>query len=146
LFYIPHAGRFTGVRFCSYSGCSTDELIFRLRAGYDGPFQRGRQFWGISILDLGISRDTMDLHCIPLKGVFPMVKRLTQHGNSAALIIDKPVLDLLKITMDTPLEIATDGRNLIISPIPSARREQRFRSALEAVNRRHGKTLKALAE
>jgi antitoxin component of MazEF toxin-antitoxin module len=75
-----------------------------------------------------------------------MVKRLTQHGNSAALIIDKPVLDLLKITMDTPLEIATDGQNLIISPVRSARREQRFRSALEAVNRRHGKTLKALAE
>ena len=68
-----------------------------------------------------------------------MVKRLTQHGNSAALIIDKPVLDLLKITMDTPLEIATDGRNLIVSPIRSVRREQRFRSALEAVNRRTGK-------
>ena len=75
-----------------------------------------------------------------------MVKRLTQHGNSAALIIDKPVLDLLHITMDTPLEIVTDGRNLIVSPVQSARREQRFRSALEAVNRRHGKTLKALAK
>jgi antitoxin component of MazEF toxin-antitoxin module len=76
----------------------------------------------------------------------PMVKRLTQHGNSAALIIDKPVLDLLNITMETPLEIATDGQNLIISPVHSARREKRFRSALEAVNRRHSKTLKALAE
>jgi antitoxin MazE len=81
-----------------------------------------------------------------LRRRFLMIKRLTQHGNSAALIIDKPVLDLLKITMDTPLEIATDGQNLIISPVNSARREQRFRAALEAVNRRHGKTLKALAE
>jgi antitoxin MazE len=75
-----------------------------------------------------------------------MVKKLTPHGNSAALIIDKPVLDLLHITMETTLEISTDGRNLIISPVQSARREQRFRAALEAVNRRHGKTLKALAE
>jgi antitoxin MazE len=75
-----------------------------------------------------------------------MVKRLTQHGNSAALILDKAVLDLLHITMDTPLEISTDGRNLVISPIRSVHRERRFRSALEAVNRRHGKTLKALAE
>ena len=74
-----------------------------------------------------------------------MVKRLTPHGNSAALIIDKPVLDLLQITMETPLEIATDGRNLIISPVQTRRRERRFRSALEAVNRRHAKTLKALA-
>ena len=38
-----------------------------------------------------------------------MVKRLTLYGNSAALIIDKPVLDLLQITMKIPLEIATDG-------------------------------------
>ena len=75
-----------------------------------------------------------------------MVKRLTQHGNSAALIIDKAVLDLLHITMETPLEIVTDGRNLIISPVQTARRAQRFRGALEAVNRRHGRTLKALAK
>lgn len=95
--------------------------------------------------DLIFGHDTMDLHYSTVKEI-PVVKRLTPHGNSAALIIDKPVLDLLHITMDTPLEIATDGRNLIVSPVQSARREQRFRSALEAVNRRHGKTLKALAE
>jgi len=75
-----------------------------------------------------------------------MVKHLTQHGNSAALVIDKPVLELLHITMKTPLELETDGRNLIISPLRSAKRASRFHSALKAVNRRHGKTLKALAE
>lgn len=75
-----------------------------------------------------------------------MVKHLTQHGNSAALIIDKAVLKLLHIGPKTLLELATDGRNLIISPIHSAKREERFRAALEAVNRRHTKTLKALAE
>lgn len=75
-----------------------------------------------------------------------MVKRLTQHGNSKALILDKAVLELLRITKDTLLELATDGRNLIISPVRDAKRARRFRSALEAVNRRHGKTLKALAE
>ena len=45
-----------------------------------------------------------------------MVKKLTRHGNSMALVIDKPILELLKITPDTPLELITDGRNLIISP------------------------------
>ena len=75
-----------------------------------------------------------------------MVKHLTQHGNSAALVIDKPVLELLHITLKTPLELETDGKNLIISPLRSAKRASRFRSALQAVNRRHGKTLKALAE
>ena len=75
-----------------------------------------------------------------------MVKHLTQHGNSAALVIDKPVLELLHITMKTPLELATDGRNLIISPVRNAKQTARFHAALEAVNRRHRKTLKALAE
>ena len=75
-----------------------------------------------------------------------MVKHLTAHGNSAALVIDKPVLELLHITMKTPLELATDGRNLIISPVRDGERTARFRTALEAVNRRHAKTLRALAE
>jgi len=75
-----------------------------------------------------------------------MVKHLTQHGNSAALVIDKPVLELLHITMKTPLELTTDGKNLIISPLQNGKRAARFRAALEAVNRRHGKTFKALAE
>ncbi len=75
-----------------------------------------------------------------------MVKHLTQHGNSAALIIDKAVMELLHISMKTPLELTTDGRNLIISPTADAKREERFRTALESVNRRHRKTLKALAK
>jgi antitoxin component of MazEF toxin-antitoxin module len=32
-----------------------------------------------------------------------MIKKLIKHGNSAALIIDKPILDLLHVKMDTPL-------------------------------------------
>ena len=75
-----------------------------------------------------------------------MVKHLTQHGNSVALIIDRPILKLLNITAKTPLEVATDGRNLIVSPIRDVNRERRFRQALETVNRRHAKTLKALAK
>lgn len=74
-----------------------------------------------------------------------MIKHLTAHGNSSALVIEKAVLELLNITPKTPLEVATDGRNLIISPVKDARREKKFRQALAEVNRRHGKTLKALA-
>ncbi|MBI4289743.1 MAG: AbrB/MazE/SpoVT family DNA-binding domain-containing protein [Chloroflexi bacterium] len=74
-----------------------------------------------------------------------MIKTLTTHGNSAALIIDKAILELLKIGMDTPLEIVTDGRNLIISPVQDAGREERVKKALVKVNARHGATLKKLA-
>ena len=74
-----------------------------------------------------------------------MIKKLVSHGNSAALIIDKPILELLKVDMDTPLEISTDGRSLIISPVESEKREKRFKSALAKVNKAHGKTLRKLA-
>ena len=41
-----------------------------------------------------------------------MVKRLTKHGNSLALVIDRPILDLLKIDAETPLDLSTDARRL----------------------------------
>jgi len=75
-----------------------------------------------------------------------MIKKLVAHGNSAALIIDKPILDILKVGMDTPLEIITDGKNLIISPVESAKREKKFKAALSKVNKAHTTTLKKLAE
>ena len=74
-----------------------------------------------------------------------MIKKMVSHGNSAALIIDKPILEILKIDMDTPLEISTDGKNLIISPIQDTKQETRFRAALQKVNKKHGATLKKLA-
>ena len=75
-----------------------------------------------------------------------MIKTLTAHGNSAALIIDKPILELLGIDMSTPLKIVTDGRNLIISPMLDARRDELFRAALAKVNTEHESTLRKLAE
>ncbi|HHY98726.1 MAG TPA: AbrB/MazE/SpoVT family DNA-binding domain-containing protein [Firmicutes bacterium] len=75
-----------------------------------------------------------------------MIKTLTTHGNSAALIIDKPILELLNITMNTPLKIVTDGKNLIISPIDDVTREERFKNALAKINAEHESTLRKLAE
>ena len=75
-----------------------------------------------------------------------MIKRLTRHGNSLALVIERGVLDLLKITPDTPLEISTDGRTLIVSPVRHEGRRKRFKAALEKVNRRYGRALKRLAD
>ena len=34
-----------------------------------------------------------------------MNEQLIRHGNSLALVIDKPILELLQITADTPLEL-----------------------------------------
>ncbi|MGJ4754744.1 MULTISPECIES: AbrB/MazE/SpoVT family DNA-binding domain-containing protein [Leptospira] len=70
-----------------------------------------------------------------------MVKKLIQHGNSSALIIEKPILELLHITSDTSLDISTDGKSLIITPI-----DKKLETSLGKINKKHGKTLKRLAE
>jgi antitoxin MazE len=44
-----------------------------------------------------------------------MIKRLIRHGNSFALLIDRPILDLLKIRPDTPLEITTNGEGITVA-------------------------------
>jgi antitoxin component of MazEF toxin-antitoxin module len=75
-----------------------------------------------------------------------MIKYLTTHGNSMALVIEKGILELLKISKKTALEIATDGKSLIISPVKDAKREKQLKSALAKVNAKHGRTLKKLAE
>jgi len=74
-----------------------------------------------------------------------MTKKLIRHGNSAALVLDKALLDLLKVQMDTPLEITTDGRNIIISPQNEENAEASLLDALERINGKHGPTLKKLA-
>lgn len=75
-----------------------------------------------------------------------MIKRLTKHGNSLALVIDKSILGLLRIDAKTPLSITTDGESLVISPARNATRQRRFRKALDHVNRRYASALKRLAE
>jgi len=76
----------------------------------------------------------------------PVVKRLTKHGNSLALVVERGVLDLLDVDADTPLSLTTDGKCLIITPVRESEREKRFRAALLEGNRRYGKMLKRLAD
>jgi antitoxin MazE len=75
-----------------------------------------------------------------------MVKKLTKHGNSLALVIDRPILDILKIDPDTPLDVSTDGKQLIIAPAKSSGRRTKFESAQEWAHKRYGKTFRKLAE
>ena len=75
-----------------------------------------------------------------------MIKTLTKHGNSYALIIDKPILELLRIDPDTPIDIRTDGDVLVLAPQRDPERQAKFEEALEETNRKFGRALKNLAE
>ena len=75
-----------------------------------------------------------------------MLKKLTRHGNSLALVIDKGVLDLLEIDDQTPLHISTDGKVLIVAPVRDEERRRQFQAALEKTNQRYGRAFKRLAD
>ncbi|MHB1000027.1 MAG: AbrB/MazE/SpoVT family DNA-binding domain-containing protein [Armatimonadota bacterium] len=75
-----------------------------------------------------------------------MIKRLTKCGNSKALVIDKAILDILKITDDTLLEISTDGKMLIIIPVTDANRKEKFTRALNHSDNKFGEAYKNLAD
>jgi antitoxin component of MazEF toxin-antitoxin module len=73
-----------------------------------------------------------------------MIKMLSKHGNSRALVLDKAVLDLLNIDDDTPLEITTDGTRLVVEPLRDQRRTE-VEASLTKMKSRYGRMLKNLA-
>jgi antitoxin component of MazEF toxin-antitoxin module len=75
-----------------------------------------------------------------------MTRTLIRHGNSLALVIDKPILDLLQISADTPLELTTNGGALMVSPVRDEARQQRLCDSLDKINQKFGDDLKRLAE
>ncbi len=75
-----------------------------------------------------------------------MTKRLQTIGNSSGIIIDKAILDILRIGPDTELDVRTDGRRLIIEPLDAERRADRLKTAYKKVATKHRETLRKLAK
>jgi antitoxin component of MazEF toxin-antitoxin module len=75
-----------------------------------------------------------------------MIKNLVKHGNSWAIVIDRPILDLLKIAPESPVELTTDGRSIRIAPVDSDDINAKVRTAREKVNAKYAKAFKKLAE
>lgn len=75
-----------------------------------------------------------------------MNKTLIKHGNSLALVIDKPILEMLQITVDTPLELTTNGDAILITPIRDKRRQRQLQVSLEKINQKFGDDLERLAK
>ena len=75
-----------------------------------------------------------------------LTKTLIKHGNSLALVIDKPILEMLGIQADTPLEISTNGDALLVSPVRDETRRAQLRQTLEKLNTGFGDDSRRLAE
>jgi len=75
-----------------------------------------------------------------------VIKTLTKHGNSLALILDKPILELLNIDADTPISISTDGKALTLSPVFDVKRDEKLMKIRAKINKKYETTFKKLAE
>ena len=78
-----------------------------------------------------------------------MAKRLQAIGKSKGLIIDEPLLELLGITQETELDITTDGKSLIVTPIARERRRTGRVAKVQPqahLQRRHAGTFPGLAK
>jgi antitoxin MazE len=77
-----------------------------------------------------------------------MSKKLTKHGNSLALVIDKPLLRLLSITEKTDLEISIENGALIIRPaeMQATRSKHEIKKIAQEIMEEYGDVFKKLAE
>lgn len=74
------------------------------------------------------------------------MKKLTKTGNSLALVLDKPLLDRLRLDGETPLEVSTDGDVIVISPARARRRTAKVRKIVAEAHRQYGGVFRRLAE
>jgi len=75
-----------------------------------------------------------------------MIKKLQKHGNSQALVIDKPILEAMGIDADSELQVTVSGNALIIAPVNVGVGRKRVLEAIDKLRPRYGEMLKRLAE
>ncbi|ALA57332.1 AbrB family transcriptional regulator [Nitrospira moscoviensis] len=74
-----------------------------------------------------------------------MIKTLQKHGNSMALVIEKPVMEAIGIKENTPLQITVNGNALVITPANVGVGQEKVEASLKKMRLRYGPMLKRLA-
>ncbi len=74
-----------------------------------------------------------------------MRKKLSTVGNSLGFVIEKPILELLKIDRDTEIDVTTDGNRLILEPV-RPERTKRIKEIHQKVMRQNDATFRKLAK
>ncbi|MCA9277669.1 MAG: AbrB/MazE/SpoVT family DNA-binding domain-containing protein [Phycisphaeraceae bacterium] len=75
-----------------------------------------------------------------------MIKSLTKHGNSHAIILDRTILDQLGITPETPVQVTVSDGHLTITPVHVGLGTDRVNDLMKKVRNRYSSTLKKLAK
>jgi antitoxin component of MazEF toxin-antitoxin module len=75
-----------------------------------------------------------------------MIKTLKKHGNSMALVIEKPMMEALGITEETPLQLTVNGNALVVTPANVGVGPERMKTVIKEIRKRYGPMLKRLAD
>jgi antitoxin component of MazEF toxin-antitoxin module len=76
-----------------------------------------------------------------------MIKQLRKVGNSNALILDKPILEILGLEEDGQVELTIQDGNLIVTPVLPGRVDQaKLAEKLDYLVQKRKDVLKHLAE
>lgn len=75
-----------------------------------------------------------------------MIKTLRKQGNGHVLPLDKATLEMLGITIDTPLQISVTGNSLVVTPLNVGVPDAQLDQSLEKMRKQYGKALKNLAK
>ena len=75
-----------------------------------------------------------------------MIKTLKKHGNSMALVIEKPMMEALGITEETPLQLTVNGNALVVTPANVGVGPERMKTVIKQIRKRYGPMLKRLAD
>ena len=75
-----------------------------------------------------------------------MIKTLKRHGNSMALVIEKPMMEALGITEETPLQVTVNGNALVVTPANVGVGPERMKAITKELRKRYGPMLKRLED
>lgn len=75
-----------------------------------------------------------------------MIKKLTRTGNSMALVLDRGLLEAANLDPDLPVEVSTDGKVIVISPVPKEKHRKKLERGMAAMHAKYAGAFKRLAE
>jgi len=74
-----------------------------------------------------------------------VIKNLTRTGNSVALVLDKQLLEAANLDPDDQVEVSTNGRGIVISPVRSQREVEKFQRGQELMHAKFAGAFRRLA-
>ena len=77
---------------------------------------------------------------------FTRIQRVTRQGNSAALIIDRTLMDLLDIDQDTDLKLTVNGKQLLVERLGEKEQSKRVGEISKDLIARNSELYRRLAK